>query len=116
MLNPVHLQTLTAVIQSGSFADAARQLGYTGSAVSQQIAALERAVKMPLFERDARSVKPTPAGQFVAERSKEAIAALAAECRKVLSADFVWAVFPPPARSCSRRCLRPTSVIIPTSR
>ena len=77
MLNPVHLQTLTAVIRSGSVADAARQLGYTGSAVSQQIAALERAVKMPLFERDARSVKPTPAGQFVAERSKEAIAALA---------------------------------------
>lgn len=27
MLNPVHLRTLTAVVRTGSFADAARQLG-----------------------------------------------------------------------------------------
>jgi DNA-binding transcriptional LysR family regulator len=76
MLNPVHLRTLTTVIRTGSFADAARQLGYTGSAVSQQIAALERAVKMPLFERDAHSVRPTPAGEFIAERARDALAAL----------------------------------------
>src|SRR3981189_3516002 len=76
MLNPVHLRTLTMVIRTGSFADAARRLGYTGSAVSQQIAALERAVKMPLFERDAHSVRPTPAGEFLAERAREALAAL----------------------------------------
>jgi DNA-binding transcriptional LysR family regulator len=76
MLNPVHLRTLTAVIMTGSFADAARQLGYTGSAVSQQIAALERAVKVPLFERDAHSVRPTPAGEFIAERARDALAAL----------------------------------------
>ena len=76
MLNPVHLRTLTTVIMTGSFADAARQLGYTGSAVSQQIAALERAVKMPLFERDAHSIRPTPAGEFIAERARDALAAL----------------------------------------
>jgi DNA-binding transcriptional LysR family regulator len=76
MLNPVHLHTLTMVIRTGSFADAARRLGYTGSAVSQQIAALERAVKMPLFERDAHSVRPTPAGEFIAERARDALAAL----------------------------------------
>jgi DNA-binding transcriptional LysR family regulator len=76
MLNPVHLRTLTMVIRTGSFADAARQLGYTGSAVSQQIAALERAVKMPLFERSAHSVRPTPAGEFIAEGARDALAAL----------------------------------------
>jgi DNA-binding transcriptional LysR family regulator len=76
MLNPVHLRTLTTVIRAGSFADAARQLGYTGSAVSQQIAALEKAVRMPLFERDAHSVRPTPAGEFIAERARDALAAL----------------------------------------
>lgn len=76
MLNPVHLRTLTTVIRTGSFADAARRLGYSGSAISQQIAALERAVKMPLFERDAHSVRPTPAGNFIAERASESLAAL----------------------------------------
>lgn len=78
MLNPVHLRTLTTVIRTGSFADAARQLGYTGSAVSQQIAALERTVRMPLFERDAHSIRPTPAGEFIAERARDALAALSA--------------------------------------
>lgn len=34
MLNPMHLRTLGAVLAVGSFADAARRLGYTPSAVS----------------------------------------------------------------------------------
>ena len=76
MLNPVHLRTLTTVIRTGSFADAARRLGYTGSAISQQIAALERAVKMPLFEREAHSARPTSAGNFIAQRARESLAAL----------------------------------------
>jgi DNA-binding transcriptional LysR family regulator len=76
MLNPVHLRTLAAVIRSGSFADAARCLGYTGSAVSQQIAALERAVKVPLFERGAHSVRPTQAAEFLSRRARDALAAL----------------------------------------
>lgn len=76
MLNPVHLRTLTAVVATGSFADAARMLGYTGSAVSQQISALERAVKMTLFEREAHSVRPTPAATFLADKAGESLAAL----------------------------------------
>ncbi len=76
MLNPVHLRTLAAVLSTGSFADAARRLGYTASAVSQQIAALERSVRMPLFDRDAHSVRPTPAAEFLVTRSHEALAAL----------------------------------------
>ncbi|WP_137120329.1 LysR family transcriptional regulator [Segeticoccus rhizosphaerae] len=76
MLNPVHLTTLVAVVGTGSFADAARQLGYTGSAVSQQIAALERAVKMPLFERSAHSIQPTPAAEFLAARARDSLASL----------------------------------------
>ncbi|MEV5707458.1 LysR family transcriptional regulator [Actinoallomurus sp. NPDC052274] len=78
MLNPVHLRTLTAVLDAGSFADAARRLGYTASAVSQQIAALERAVKMPLFERGAHTIRPTPAAVYLVRRAVDALSALEA--------------------------------------
>ncbi|XVX20449.1 LysR family transcriptional regulator [Actinomycetota bacterium] len=76
MLNPVQLRTLAAVIATGSFADAARTLGYTGSAVSQQISALERAVRFPLFEREAHSVRPTPAAIHLSAKATTALAAL----------------------------------------
>lgn len=76
MLNPVHLRTLAAVVRAGSFADAARWLGYTASAVSQQIAALERATKLPLFERGAASVRPTPAALLLVERARDILGAL----------------------------------------
>lgn len=78
MLNPIHLRTLVTVIRTGSFADAARTLGYTGSAVSQQIAALERAVRMPLFEREAHSIRPTPAGESLAVHARDVLAGLVA--------------------------------------
>ena len=66
MLNPVHLKTLTVVLRFGSFADAARYMGYTSSAVSQQISALERQLKVRLFDRDARSIRPTSAAVEIA--------------------------------------------------
>lgn len=78
MLNPVHLRTLAAVISTGSFAEAARSLGYTGSAVSQQMASLERTVRLPLFEREAHRVCPTPAAQMLADQAHDAVAALVA--------------------------------------
>lgn len=78
MLNPVHLRTLSVVLRTGSFAEAARRLGYTGSAVSQQISILERQLRTPLFERDARSIQPTPAAELIAARSGTALGALQA--------------------------------------
>lgn len=75
MLNPLHLRTLVVVLRTGSFAEAARRLGYTGSAVSQQMASLERAVKMALFERDAQGIRPTPTADFLAEKAQEVLAA-----------------------------------------
>ncbi|SDZ17009.1 DNA-binding transcriptional regulator, LysR family [Geodermatophilus africanus] len=78
MLNPLHLRTLTAVLQTGSFAVAARRLGYTPSAVSQQIAALERAAGLPLFEREAHGIRPTPAAAWLRGRGQEVLAALGA--------------------------------------
>ncbi len=78
MLNPIHLKTLQTVLRCGSFADAARQLGYTGSAVSQQMSALERQVRLPLFDRDAHGIRATPAARFLAERSRETLGHLRA--------------------------------------
>jgi DNA-binding transcriptional LysR family regulator len=46
-----HLLALQAVAREGSFAGAAEALGYTQSAISQQIAALERSVSQRLVER-----------------------------------------------------------------
>src|SRR3954462_3671467 len=61
MVNPVHLRTLLEVTRRGSFAAAALQLGYTASAVSQQMSALERGARVKLCERSARSVQLTEA-------------------------------------------------------
>jgi DNA-binding transcriptional LysR family regulator len=47
-----------------SFAGAAAELRHTPSAVSQQIAALERGVGVPLVERSTRGVTLTPAGEL----------------------------------------------------
>jgi DNA-binding transcriptional LysR family regulator len=60
-----HLAAFDAVVSSGSFARAAQQLGYTQSAVSLQIAALERAAGTRLLERPGgrRPVVPTTAGE-----------------------------------------------------
>lgn len=76
MLNPLQLQTLQTVLRTGSFADAARELGYTGSAVSQQISALERATRTQLFERGAHGVSPTAMAVFVAEQANQVLGQL----------------------------------------
>ncbi|MGG5174341.1 LysR family transcriptional regulator [Pseudarthrobacter sp. J1763] len=61
MVNPLHLRTLLEVTRLGSFAAAANRLGYTASAVSQQMSALERDSGVVLFDRSARSIQATDA-------------------------------------------------------
>jgi len=71
-----HLIALKAIAEEGSFGRAAEKLGYTQSAVSQQIAALERVVGLTLFERPGgpRAISLTEAGRILL-RHAEAIEA-----------------------------------------
>ncbi|WP_327091642.1 LysR family transcriptional regulator [Nonomuraea sp. NBC_01738] len=62
MLETNDLLLFDEVARSGSFTAAAELLGYTQSAVSRRIAALERDAGGALFERLARGVRLTPAG------------------------------------------------------
>ena len=60
--SPVGLRVLREVAQTGSFSAAALSLGYTQSAVSRQVAALEAAAGRRLFDRGRHGVTFTPAG------------------------------------------------------
>jgi DNA-binding transcriptional LysR family regulator len=93
-LDPRRLLTLHEVARRGSFSRAAEELALTQSAVSQQIAALERQLGVQLLHRGRGGVRPTPAGEalvahgaVVAERLALAgsqVAELAAQERREL--------------------------------
>ncbi|WP_415842985.1 helix-turn-helix domain-containing protein, partial [Nocardia ninae] len=51
MFDSRHVRVFDEVVRTGSFAAAARSLGYTQPAISQQMKALERSVGTPLFVR-----------------------------------------------------------------
>jgi DNA-binding transcriptional LysR family regulator len=65
----VGLRVVHEVARQGSFSAAAVSLGYTQSAVSRQVGAMESAAGTTLFERLARGVRPTAAGEVVARRA-----------------------------------------------
>jgi DNA-binding transcriptional LysR family regulator len=69
MLDLKLLTTFREVALRRSFSDAATALGYTQPAVSQHVSRLEAAVGVRLLERDARAVRPTPAGELLLQRA-----------------------------------------------
>jgi DNA-binding transcriptional LysR family regulator len=72
-----HLEALVAIAAEGSFSGAARRLGYTPSAVSQQIAALERIVGQRLIDRSATDgARLTRAGALLYTHAESIIAAI----------------------------------------
>jgi DNA-binding transcriptional LysR family regulator len=60
--SPIGLRVLREVAQAGSFSAAAQSLGYTQSAVSRQVAALEAIADRRLFDRRRYGATLTPAG------------------------------------------------------
>src|SRR5687767_8801872 len=77
------LRVLGAVTEAGSFSAAAAALGYTQSAVSRQVAALEAAAGRRLFERRHDGVRLTPAGGRLLARAGAMLAELDAARREL---------------------------------
>ncbi|MEU0238299.1 LysR family transcriptional regulator [Nocardiopsis sp. NPDC006198] len=72
------LRVVHQVAATGSFTRAGEMLGYTQSAVSRQVAAMEAAAGAPLFDRRGRGAALTPAGRILVRRAAEVLADLAA--------------------------------------
>ncbi len=66
MIDTHRLMIFRSVVASGSVNRAAAVLGYTPSAVSQHLAALQRETGLKLVERVGRGIEPTPAGRVLA--------------------------------------------------
>src|SRR5262245_1846427 len=65
-----HLATFTRAAERGSFTEAAADLGVTQAAVSQRIAALERELRVSLFDRRAGRIALTDAGERLYELAR----------------------------------------------
>lgn len=81
VLNTTRLQILREVAACGTLTAAARALYMTQPAVSQQIAALEREVGVPLVERTTRSMRLTDAGLRLVQHAD----VILAECEVALA-------------------------------
>lgn len=65
-----HLHWLSVLAQQGSFTAAAARLGVSKAAMSQRMAELERAARVPLVQRTTRSVRLTEAGQRLVDDTR----------------------------------------------
>ncbi|MCB5165901.1 LysR family transcriptional regulator [Streptomyces bambusae] len=78
MIEARHLRVLRAVAATGSFSAAARELGCTQPAVSQQMKALEQGAGTPLLIRTGREMRLTQAGEALVRHAAGILAGLTA--------------------------------------
>ena len=78
MLDVRRLRVLKEVAERGSFSAAAESLAYTQSAVSQQIAALERESGTTLVDRGPRGIRLTDAGRALVQHAEDILCRLGA--------------------------------------
>jgi DNA-binding transcriptional LysR family regulator len=104
MIDVHRLRLLLELARRGTITAAAEALAYTPSAVSQQLAALEREAGVPLLERTGRRVALTPAGVVLAGYAESVLAVLAeasaalAATRDSLTGPLRIGAFPSAAR------------------
>ena len=70
------IRAVIAVCEEGSFTRAAHRENATQSGISQHVAAVERALKVKLFQRTSGGITPTPAGLRYYKRCVEAVGTL----------------------------------------
>ena len=111
-----NINTFLHIAELHSFSSAARELGYSQSAVSAQISQLETELGTPLFDRVGKTVRLTDAGQtfqsyartllITAQQAKAALVparAVSGTLRVALASARRWSwcsAPPPPTRCC----------------
>lgn len=70
------LRVFLRVVEAGSFAHAAEQLGTSGAAASRQIAALENHLQVRLLHRTTRKLSLTTSGEVFLEKARHIVAAI----------------------------------------
>ncbi|WP_031506911.1 LysR family transcriptional regulator [Streptomyces megasporus] len=78
MFDSRHIRTFHEVVRTGSYSAAARNLGYTQPAITQQMKALERSVGTPLFLRVGRRMRLTEAGEALSRHTTVILDSMAA--------------------------------------
>lgn len=71
MLDTHRIRVFRSVMASGSIQAAAENLGYTPSAISQQISALQKETGLTLFEREGRGLSPTAAARSLVAHTND---------------------------------------------
>ncbi|GAB2763372.1 LysR family transcriptional regulator [Terrabacter sp. 28] len=71
MLDTHRIRVFRSVMASGSIQAAADNLGYTPSAISQQISALQKETGLTLFEREGRGLSPTAAARSLVANTND---------------------------------------------
>src|SRR5690349_898305 len=70
------LRCLLAIVEEGTFTDAAIDLGMSQAAVSRNISGLEQVLGVRLLERTTRSVGLTPSGERVVAKARRVLSLL----------------------------------------
>lgn len=70
-----HLRCLVAIVDSGTFTDAAIELGVSQAAVSRNLMALEQVLGVLLLHRTSRTITPTTAGVHALAQARQVLAA-----------------------------------------
>ncbi|MGW2562338.1 LysR family transcriptional regulator [Streptomyces sp. NPDC001514] len=83
MFDTRYIKTFHEVVRTGSYSAAARSLGYTQPAVSQQMKALERDVGTPLFTRVGRGIRLTEAGEVLTRHAGTILGSLTAAQQQI---------------------------------
>jgi DNA-binding transcriptional LysR family regulator len=92
-----HLRTLVAVLDAGTFTDAAGVLGVSQAAVSRSVAALELALGARLLQRTTRHVAPTATGSRIVAQARRVLEEvghlrrIVEESRTELRVGYAWA-------------------------